>query len=59
VHRRCRVDEHPASRIEAVAAEQPAHPSERALRQLTPLADDGAIDGPYSCERWGSHRFIW
>src|SRR6185503_18883911 len=43
VHRRGRVDEHPTARLEATATEQAAHATERALRYLAALADDGVI----------------
>src|SRR3954447_6054242 len=43
VYRGSAVDQHPAARIEPVAAEQAAHAPERAFRYLAALADNGAV----------------
>ena len=57
VHRGSAVDQHPAARLEPIAAEEAAHPPEPGLRNLAPFGYDGSVGGAANAhERCTGHR---
>jgi len=58
VHRAGTIDEHPAPRLETVSAEQPTHPTEGALGNLAPLAEDHTCGRTHPGEGRGGQRFV-